>query len=339
MLVCLYSGRYFSSEGCGKELAAFDWRLKQKWGQAGKPPLILPVLWERPSEILKNRQQYVKDLQEKNKDLGTDYVQEGLEYLIRLERGAEYLRFLMAFGSRLVAVATQHQLNDSDSIPAWTKLVNPFQAATDAAVVQAQEVNLGPGVAQFIFAAGAQADFQELLQGFYGPVRGRTWKPYGPKLDKPMGVVATGVAASLSMEYQYVDVPDDLAVYIRDAEKSNTVVLVIVDPRTVNVGLYRNPLQGLDGQLFQNCEVLVIWNSEQPQTAQQIEDLQNGIKEVFENFSEYSPPTFRNSIDSPEELMNQMSAAIKACLQRLIKRSKPARPVPPGSTRPVARII
>jgi len=32
------------------------------------------------------------------------------------------------------------------------------------------------------------------------------------------------------MEYQYVDVPDDLAVYIRDAEKSNTVVLVIVDP-------------------------------------------------------------------------------------------------------------
>ena len=107
----------------------------------------------------------------------------------------------------------------------------------------------------------------------------------------------------------------------------------------MNVGLYRNPLQGLDGQLFQNCEVLVIWNSEQPHTAQQIEDLQNGIKEVFENFSEYSPPTFRNSIDSPEELMNQMSAAIKACLQRLIKRSKPARPVPPGSTRPVARII
>lgn len=107
----------------------------------------------------------------------------------------------------------------------------------------------------------------------------------------------------------------------------------------MNVGLYRKPLKGLDGRLFQNCEVLVVSNREQPQTAQQIENLQNGIKEVFERFSEFTPPTFRNPIDSPEELMNQMSAAIKACLQRLIKRSKPARPVPPGSTKPVARII
>lgn len=137
----------------------------------------------------------------------------------------------MAFGSRLVAVATQHQLNDSDCIPAWTQLANPFQTSTDAAVVQAQQVNLGPSVAQFVFAAGAQADFQEVLKGFYGPVPGRMWRPYGPKLDKTMGAVATGVAASLSMEYQYVDVPDDLASYIRDAEQNNTVVLVVVDRR------------------------------------------------------------------------------------------------------------
>src|SRR5579871_2715000 len=57
VLVCLLSRSYFESTWCGKEFQAFAARLQSyaadRDGDA-EPPLILPVLWDRPEELPSN---------------------------------------------------------------------------------------------------------------------------------------------------------------------------------------------------------------------------------------------------------------------------------------------
>jgi len=107
VLVCMYSRSYFSSDYCGKEFTIFRDRLEaySRTYNVRPPPLIMPVLWDRPDKLPKNLPQIVSEIQYPHDEFGQEYAEQGLDLLMRQQEYSDsYERFIMRFGDKLVQV-------------------------------------------------------------------------------------------------------------------------------------------------------------------------------------------------------------------------------------------
>jgi hypothetical protein len=135
VFVCLFSRSYFNSEWCGKEFQVFRDRVQAyvdahpglKW-----PPLILPVLWDRPDKLPKPFPKIVEDLrlQYVEAAFGQMYAQEGLYYIIRMGEEKEYQRFLLEFRECIVRAAMAYPLPGPGQSQPWAGVANPFRPQT-----------------------------------------------------------------------------------------------------------------------------------------------------------------------------------------------------------------
>ena len=341
VLVCLYSRSYFNSQWCGKEFQVFLDRVKASVGRGGAklPPLIQPVLWDAPVD-LPRFQKIVGDLslQHGNAALGAAYARDGLAQLIRLGQAEEYERFLIGFRRVVVDVANAHPLPPLGGLKPWSEVKSAFDPEATPATTPTGGLPdavplptyFGPRVAWFVYVAGRDQSYAGIRTRVdcYGDQGGALWKPYlPPDTGSEVGIIAQKIVASRNMLRETLPVSKRLVEHLRQAEKTNTIVLLIVDPWSLKLGDFQMPLNALDEQLLFNCGVVIIWNEQDAETAQEQVDLRQRIEDTFARYSVSQDIFFRPSVKSEAELEAELAAAIESVSKKIMKRAKPLRPV------------
>ncbi|EFC82656.1 hypothetical protein FrEUN1fDRAFT_4229 [Parafrankia sp. EUN1f] len=128
--IAMCSPTFFASEYCGREWTAFDERLRSaSTGGHGRPALLLPVIWMP----LRDPPEALVQLQYDHVELGKTYAQNGLRYLLQLERNHdEYQEFLVALSTRIVRLAHESPLPPGRETRGLSQVPNMFRAVSPA---------------------------------------------------------------------------------------------------------------------------------------------------------------------------------------------------------------
>jgi FxsC-like protein len=334
VLITLYSRGYFNSEYCGKEFQVFRSRIddyvRVSPSQITRPPLILPVLWDRPGRLPKPFPQAVSDIQYRDSEFGGKYAEEGLYFIKKVTKfESEYNEFLLRFAGRIFQEASPDLLPPLPGLPDLDIVINAFH---DPVPVRSQSVistsNIDARVAQFIFVAGRNTDFngiRENVEG-YGEKGGREWRPYYPEAPKPIGIISQHVATMEDLQYETYPLSDDFLERLQEAEQSNSIVVIVVDPWSIQVETYKNHMHDLNMLDLNktdalNCGVLIPWNESDDETAKSLDELRSNLHCTFTRkfvLNTY----FRDSIRSVDELQREISATINEARRRLLIKAK-----------------
>lgn len=316
-LVCLVSRSFLRSPNCAKELQLFKERVDAQMAtQAhGTPrwPLILPILWDRPDRLLQELPSSLSEIQVPLRSLGSVYAEEGLGYLMRLNKHADdYQELLVRLARRLVEIAEKYPLEP-------TSVLHPLGQAED---VLEGTSRTGPSVARFVFVAGHRKEFAGIRQktDFYGWEGGRDWRPYLPDANKSVGILSQEAAAAAELYYESLGVSDELVRQIRLAEETNTIVLLLVDPWSIRVQRYRRCMLEIDQLSFINCGLLISWNEADEETSKNYASLRAEVRKIFERNFIISNLYFKDRVRSQEELKGEIVAAIGEIRRRMMQR-------------------
>ena len=150
----------------------------------------------------------------------------------------------------------------------------------------------------------------------YGAEGGREWKPYYPQ-DDAVEFLSQDVTRPERLFYDHVTVGDDLVKRIREAEATNTIVVMIVDPWSVK--LNEGPLLEFDSSLFLNCGLIIPWNENDTETINKKEQLQADIQRTLLRNYKWNSPYIRDSVTSAEDLRRKLILIINEVRRRLIR--------------------
>lgn len=344
--ICVYSPSYFNSLSCGKEFQFFLDRLNAHAGPgAVPPPLILPLLWEHPDTLPKVRPPALDAIQFKDDDLGAAYAKNGLSYLIRRSDKDEYDKFVQRFALHLTGVAEQHKdVPELASPPSFEDAKAAFPVSLEEKqkqqASQASPGDVGPRVARFIFVAGQRSEYACVRQKVdcYDPKDAREWKPYIPATDEPVGLTAQRAALDEKLHYEPAHAGPNLLRQLDEAERANIIVILIVDPWSVQVETYRRLMSDYDRRLFVNCGVLIPWNEQDDETRSGAVKLRDALAEVFSRNLTINNPYIHETIPSSAELQKKLTAAIHEVRKRIMQRSHVPRKIETESIRPLPTV-
>ena len=368
VFVPVYSKGYFKSEYCGKEFRFFLDRVREyekgKGLAEGGAPLIIPILWGKPCDIKECLPKAIKDIswiQFEDESLGSWYSKYGLEYLIRMGTSKEsqeyraYQQFLLGIRERIVARANNHPtMPRASKVLPLEQVCSAFlsETPTGVGVVPAAGAGTemptagGPEVACFVYVAGSPADFNKAkIQRSltcYGATGGFQWQPYLPSTQKKIGIIANAVASEKEVYSQQLALSDRFIEQLREAEKNNTIVVLIIDPWSLQ--LYQESLSAYDESMLANCGAIVLWNDNDDETRLRRETLQKNLKATFSRNMISRDVFFRQS-SSESDLRVALAAAIDDVYRRVDARAKlvrgpiledtgpmPKLPVPSGAS-------
>jgi FxsC-like protein len=255
VFVPLYSKRYFKSEHCGKEWFAFNRRrLNYQARNTGRAETIVPALW-----IPVRDGQYpeaARSVQFNSSDFGPLYAEHGFYGIMKVGRWRDaYDEAVYRLARRIVEAAEAAPLEPED--PAhYESLPSAFGDYGD----------LGPGGKVLRVTVVAQSS-DELSNGrdpaYYG-TEVREWNPYRQSSVRSLADHAVELARSLSYT------PDVGNLYLHEAEllgsepPSGPQVLLI-DPWAVLQPECQEMLHRLDQLNTPWVQVVVVWNSQDPQ--------------------------------------------------------------------------
>lgn len=152
VLVCLYSGKYFTSHQCGKEFALFSYRLDAHAAasESGERlPRILPVLWVVPDGFPNSLPLAASNIHYQNEYTDRLIKAKGLFQLKAVEDdSAEYRRYVFYLAGHINEVAKETVLKELaeadpfEKIPnAWVKPPNA-PAALEARLIAPRQIKL-----------------------------------------------------------------------------------------------------------------------------------------------------------------------------------------------------
>ncbi len=350
VLVCLFSASYFNSEWCGREFRAFLNRMEARRDSHSLPwlPLIQPVLWDPPDELVQVPQ-IIKDLklQATNAAFGEMYINEGLAYILRLQEEKEYQTFLVAFKKRLVEIAKAYPLAVPAQTPSLDTVESAFHPPRPQPSPGSQPASLpanvplplasGPEVAWFVYVAGKDQDYatvpDRVHRDCYGSHGGPSWKPYLPPSEQTAGILTQGIVGKRVLR-ETLPLSAQLVQHLRTAEETNTIVLLIVDPWSIELPDFRLPLQALDKENFINCGVIIIWNDQDVETQAMGQNLRQKISATFSRSIISKQLYLREAVSSEAELEKELTAVINEVQDKIKGRLKLLRPVPGSSPAP-----
>jgi FxsC-like protein len=347
MLVCLYSRGYFGSEYCGKEFQIFMSRVAKYAATLPKgqkqPRLIMPVLWDPPDWLPQRLPEIITRIQFTHADFGQVYAEKGLLYLLKMGRYADdYQQFLDSFARALVRDAEQHTLPHEGDVPPLAEVLSAFHASAPAVGLDADLTpeNVGPGAAQFVFVAGRDQELRSVRNRIdaYGSEGGRDWRPFLPDVSRAVGIISQGAAAREDLFYEQLPVGQDLLDKLRIAERTNTIVLFVVDPWSADLQHYRQRLQEYDQLNFINCGILVPWNERDDEMANSSDRLRYNIRQTFYRTFMANSTYIRDSIGTVDELERELIAAINDVRRRIVQHAEVMRPVAAGEAKPLPQI-
>ncbi len=320
-LVSLYSPGFFNSEYCGREFEVFRSRLLA-YNKDNPPPLIFPVLWEMDSSVLKSIKKKVPGIQYTagifdEEYENAKYEKEGLRYLILRN---DHKRFLHFFAKMMKEELEKHMdANQQHKVPplatlpdlekvesAWSSKAVPLPQSPPASESE------GPSVAKFFFVAGPATDYNGIRKQVvcYNNHGGRFWSPFLPDVKKQVQLISGSAAEQAKATYFDFPVDDTLLKKIQDAEEKNTIVVLVVDPWSVEVQTYRDLLKACDNTALTNCGVIIAWNIRDHETSERQSALRERIRETFKKTFKLKHIYFRDSASSPEELEKELCTAI-----------------------------
>ena len=328
VFVPLYSPLYFTREACGKEWHAFTQRLavyaKRLANAQELPPLIMPVWWVPvdlqeyglPASIASLK--YTYDHLGHDYEFGEKYKMEGLLQLLQLN-DPDYKRFVTRFARRMREVCNAHLLADAQALD-WDGLPNAFQSAAPA---QSAPAPAGPGHVEFLIAAGCAPQFAHVpaRQACYGD-RPEYWRPYYPTVDKRIGPVAQATAAAADLTSLLVDVGPGLQDRLKQAKKKQNIVVLIVDPWSLDIASIADNLGEYDELDLWNCTAFITWNNDDLETQRRRAELKQRVAQIFENKTApgRDTNTFRDDINSLKKLEGDLASALVQIQQRILER-------------------
>lgn len=357
VMICLLSPHYFASEYCGKEFEVFSRRVRahtEGLPAGARPPrLILPVLWEKPSNIEGKMPDVLSSLQFSHSSLGDDYARRGLQRLLWLQRpGNEEEAAFKRFVDGLVDVVVQEfkanrQFKPLPDLPPLPKVPSAFhvRAAAPPPPARPEEgpedvgqpgEGRGVEVLWLYCFAGGRRDYAELRKknDCYGN-SGPDWRPYLPDDDKMIDYTAGVIARNngLSPRLQSVD-DEDIVEKLRDAEDNNTIVAIVVDPWAVKLKSFREKLFEFDRARLSNCGVVVLWNDKDEETRDARGQLQKLLGQTFPTNLAIRDVTFQDDVTSTKEFQEKLDQAIAEVKARVEARGRYLR----GEVPPAAKI-
>jgi hypothetical protein len=273
VMLCLFTRNYFKSTVSGQEVEVFRSRV-QSYANAkgiGPPPLIIPILWHAPDRLPATLPAVVSDLQYTHDEFSKLYAKEGLEFLMRLEKHHDdYQEFLIKLAKRLIDVAEQHPLIPLAVCPPLKTVKNAFAPAAPpvtpagapavpgSAAAASTLRNCGPGFAYFVFVAGQRQELEGVRNALAAyDEEGRFWKPYLPAVDKAVALFTQRAATDLELQHEVLPLSNALIGQLDIADDTNTIVVVIVDPWTLNVQSYQNYMKTYDKRNLVSCAVTI----------------------------------------------------------------------------------
>jgi len=334
-LVCIYSRGYFNSEFCGKEFAGFQSRIDDYVStnhSIDTAPLIIPVLWDQPGRLPQPMPEAVRAIQYTHDEFGELYAKEGLLYIMRLQQHRDdYQRFLVRFADKVVQVAKAHELPRLTSLDSLEQLESSFNATQSNLLIE-EGANLqgqGPNVAQFVFVAGTHAEFAGVRLGTqcYGANGGREWQPYYPQDKRAVGIMSQAAATSQNLQYETLAIDQHLVNKLRRAEETNTIVVIVVDPWSIQVRSYEQPMMSIDKRSFLNCGVLIPWNENDDETSKCLHRLKTGVERTFSRLLILNTSYFRDSVNSADALQKELADTLIEVRRRLLLKAKVLRPI------------
>ena len=284
-LVCILTPTYFTRPYCGRELEFFRQRIARFNPGA---PLILPILWIPPSIATPPYPAVVTDLQY-GKNFPPVYGEKGLKAIVR-NMGGRYRDQWEDIRDGLVKAIVEHPAKHP--LPAWTdhpalETMPDIFAHDPDHPEPAPPSQGGPGKVRFALCAGSAAELSG-VNGAYLDRYGNSnadWKPFHPPSSRRIRPLLQAIAAEVNLESDFVDVspdnPESLTDLVYQAQKSNTLVLVMVDPWTCRIESYHVLLKEFDGQNYVNAGTMVPWKDQTREKAEDAQVLMTALEATF----------------------------------------------------------
>jgi FxsC-like protein len=318
VFVPILSRTLFGREYCGREWAYFERRIDAAKQTAGiRPPLVQPVLLVGPHR-LEPVPDVVSRVQNRGDEFPAQYNKKGLRTVMILREGAEYREFLVAFAERLVTVFEDHGAAPAVELPRIEDLPNAFHT-TGGQAIATEDTSLR--LAQFYYIAGRRDELASTRTYLdcYGDRGGADWRPYMPRVDQPVGLLASSVATEENLLYEWVRLDEDLIEHLDEAARTRTMVVLIVDPWTVRLPLYKSLMTELDQRNYPNTAVLVPHNPDDPE----LDRGGNGgsdVRNLFVNrVTSNGQDQFAHGIASPDELKSELARKLQTAKSRIEK--------------------
>jgi FxsC-like protein len=337
VLICLYSRGYFNSEYCGKEFQIFRSRIENSFRHSPahllRQPLIIPVLWDRQDRLPKPLPHVVSEIQYSDAELGENYAKEGLYFLMKVSKfRSEYEEVLLRLAGKVVRAGEADSLPRLSSLPTIGDVNSAFQDGESALPEAAAPTQSAfSRVAQFVYVAGSGDEMRSVRKNVacYGEQGGREWQPYHPEIPKSIGILSQGVATMESLQYETYPAASDIIEKIREAEEINSIVVIVVDPWSIQIESYKKYMLDFDEKDFLNCGILIPWNKKDDETSKNIDELRANVQGTFTR--KFILNTYiKQSIYSMDELEREIYSTINEIRRRLLLKAKVQRPVGGG---------
>jgi len=265
VLVCLYSQNYFASEYCGKEFEVFLRRQAENPGVGAKA--IIPVLWDAPTKLPEPLPDCLAEAQFTHKSLGDTYAEKGLFHLLRMQKEVEYQAFLEAIAEKITKAGAV-VLPPAKNLGPLDKVVSAFHRTTTAAAAAGSPTPKGVKAALMVYVAGADTDYtRRTNRSAYG-AESYEWQPYRPDSEEIVGAVAPNVVSSRGLFPAVLPVTADLSTKLQEAEDKNTMVMILVDPWTVEIATFGQVFDSVDRIRLSNCGVIIPWSPNDPELSE-----------------------------------------------------------------------
>lgn len=300
VFVSMCSPTYITRDYCGKELQVCLQRIP-----AGNfATAFFPLLWESPS---RSAHTVLEPFQSSHMDLPATYHEHGLRYLMRLSiHKDDYQKCLDSLAMKIVEAGERNPLVELPHLPAFESIPNAF-AATPIAATSPPNRLAGPH--------GKDAAF------VYVSADGKYWKPFQPECDDMVALSAMEAATKHKLLYNDLPVDDQMVKRVKEAEERKQIVILVVDPFSVQVSSYKQYMRDYDERNYLNSAVLVVWNS---QAGAAGAALRSQVTETFRYRAGVRKSVYYvDSITSQPTLQSALARTIAKLRASLIERSDP----------------
>jgi FxsC-like protein len=257
VFVPMYSRRYFQSEHCGKEWAAFRDRARNGGAHAsGHVEAILPALW-RPVQH-EALPEAARDIHFNPGELGPIYAEYGFYGIMKLTRfSEEYEWVIYNLAECILRVA--ERAPDPGPAMDYGSLASAFKSAPDMP---------GDKRLRIIIAAPRRGDLPRGRTGAHYGQSPQDWNPYAPDSVEPLAEHAVVVARRDGFRPEICDLHEQAEGLMRDVGPApRAAAVLLIDPWAVLQSRSRQILARLDELDKPWVQVVVIWNRKDAEMA------------------------------------------------------------------------
>ncbi|MBP2704051.1 TIR domain-containing protein [Microbispora sp. RL4-1S] len=268
VFVPLYSPRYFESEQCGKEWAAFLHRLSNHANPEGQlPEAIVPALWiPLPPHQLP---EVAKSIQFAHEGQGPRYRDEGFYGLIKVSSmRSQYQRATLTLARRIVEVAARTRISVMNPTPEYQAFASPFR---DYLPQRPLKVTV---------AAPSLSGLPKGRNPYYYGHTPQGWNPYRCETStRPLAAYAADIAAAHGFQAEIGSLEEHANELTSETPLGPAVMLV--DPWATTRADCQAQLRKVDRGGKRWVGVVVPWNDDDGQTARERARLRRSVDQCL----------------------------------------------------------